>query len=210
MKDLVKVDIIQTVYSIMEFSQLFMQRYDILYSFWLAEIWDRVPHDLMRQRPHPRVNSIAWNLWHMTRVEDAGLNRFVVDRSQVLDEGNWMERMNYPWRHHGSEMTLSEVDELSQRIDLSALYEYSQAVQVRTREIVSSLDARDLDAQMGADRLRKLIIEEGLAHVNAEGFIKNYLGWTKGKCLMNFGLTHPYQHLGEIGVIASLVGVEFD
>ena len=194
----------------MEFSQLFMQRYDVLYSFWLAGIWDRVPHDLMRQRPHPRVNSIAWNLWHMTRVEDAGLNRFVVDRAQVLDEGSWMERMDYPLRHHGSEMALAEVDELSQRIDLSALYEYSQAVQVRTREIINTLDPRDLDAQMSEDRLRKIVIDEGLAHVDAEGFIKNYLGWTKGKCLMNFGLTHPYQHLGEIGVIASLVGVEFD
>src|SRR3989337_1453449 len=129
MKDLVKVDIIQTVYSIMEFSQLFMQRYDILYSFWLAEIWDRVPHDLMRQRPHPRVNSIAWNLWHMTRVEDAGLNRFVVDRSQVLDQGQWLPRLNIPWRHQGTDMTFTEVDDLSQHIDVHALHDYSGAVQ---------------------------------------------------------------------------------
>lgn len=194
----------------MEFSQLFLQRYDVLYGFWLAGFWDQVPHDLMRQRPHPRLNSIAWNLWHLTRVEDAGLNRFVVDRSQVLDDDPWMERMNYPGRHHGSEMTLSEVEELSQRIDLTALHAYSQAVQGRTHEIIATLDPHDLDAQMGEDRLRLLMIDEGLAHVNAEGFIKNYLGWTKGKCLMNFGLTHPYQHLGEMSVIATLVGVEFD
>ncbi len=194
----------------MEFSELFLQRYDALYDFWLAGIWDQVPQNLMRQRPHPRVNSIAWILWHMARVEDAGLNRFVVDRLQVLDEAPWMERMNVPWRHHGSEMTLAEVDELSQGIDLSALHEYSQAVQVRTLEIIKTIDPHDLDAQLGEERLRQLMVVEGLAHVNAEGFIANYLGWTKGKCLMNFGMTHLYQHLGEIDVIASLLGVEFE
>ena len=193
-----------------DISLLFLQRYDPLYTFWLAGIWAQVPQPLMRQRPHPRVNSIAWILWHLTRVEDAGLNRFVVDRAQVLDEGSWMERMNLPWRHHGSEMTLVEVDELSQRIDLSALQGYSEAVQARTRDIVSKLNSDDLNAAMEEEHLRKILIDEGLAHVNAEGFVKNYLGWTKGKCLMNFGLTHPYQHVGEIGVIASLVGVEFD
>jgi len=93
----------------MDVTQLFRQRYDVLYEFWLGGIWKGVPEDLMRLRPHPRVNSIAWNLWHLTRVEDAGLNRFVVDRSQVLDDGQWRQRLNVPWRHHGSGMTFAEV-----------------------------------------------------------------------------------------------------
>jgi hypothetical protein len=194
----------------MDIPQVFLQRYDALYNFWLAGIWAAVSPELMRQRPHPRVNSIAWNMWHLTRVEDAGLNRFVTNRQQVLDEGHWMERMNIPWRHHGTEMTFVEVDELNQRIDLAALQEYSKSVQERTRDIISTLTPTDLDPVMEEDYLRQLMVDEGLAHSNAEGFIKNYLGWSKGKCLMNFGMTHPYQHLGEIGVIASLLGVEFE
>lgn len=194
----------------MDIPQVFLQRYDALYNFWLADIWTVVSPELMRQRPHPRVNSIAWNMWHITRVEDAGLNRFVMDRSQVFDEGNWMERLNIPWRHHGTDMTFAEVDELNQRIDLSALQEYSRFVQLRTREIISALSPSDLDPIMEEDYLRHLMLEEGLARSNSEGFIQNYLGWSKGKCLMNFGMTHPYQHVGEIGVIASLLGVEFE
>jgi len=194
----------------MELFELFLQRHDVLYNFYLAGIWDQVPQELMRQQPHPRVNSIAWNLWHLTRSEDAGLNRFVVDRRQVLDEGGWMERMNLPWRHHGSEMTLPEVDDLNHKIDLPALHEYSNAVAARTRDIVSNLVLSDLDGEMEEPRLRQIMVSEGLAHVDAEGFIKNYLGWSKGKCLMTFGLTHSYQHLGEIRIIATLVGVEFD
>jgi hypothetical protein len=193
----------------MDFTELFLQRYNALYEFWLAGVWEMVPDDLMRQRPHLQVNSIAWILWHLTRVEDAGLNRFVVDRTQVLDEGSWMQKMNVPLRHNGSDMNFAEVDDLSQRINLQALYEYSKAVQIRTREIVSQLTYDNLDSIMEEKYLRVILFDEGLAHPKAAGLLDNYLGWTKGKCLMNFGMTHPYQHVGEIGVIASLLGVDF-
>jgi len=191
-------------------SQLFLQRYDALYGFWLAGLWEKVPAELMRQRPHPQVNSIAWNLWHLLRVEDAGMNRFVLDGSQVFDDGGWMEGLNVPWRHTGSEMSFSEVDELNQRIDLAALHDYSRAVQLRTLEIVEQLDFDSLDGTMKPEYLRIILFTEGLAHPKAAGLLENYTGWTKGKCLMNFALTHPYQHVGEIGVIASLLGVNFD
>jgi uncharacterized damage-inducible protein DinB len=194
----------------MNLQQLFFQRYDVLYSFWLEVLWTDVPPELMRQRPHQRLNSIAWILWHLTRVEDAGLSRFVVDRPQVFDEGAWMQRLNVPLRHHGSGMTLAEVDELSQRIDLAALRAYSQAVEARTREILATLRPESLDETMDAGRLRLLLVDEGLAYSDPEGLLQNYLGWSKGKCLMNFGLTHSFQHVGEMDVIATLLGVEFD
>jgi hypothetical protein len=193
----------------MQLTHAFLQRYTALYDFWLAGIWDMVPEDLLRQRPHPRVNSIVWNLWHLTRVEDAGLNRFVVDRAQVLDDGRWLERLQVPWRHHGSEMTFAEVDELNQRIDVAALRAYSDAVQARTRDILTHLDVDSLDAVMDEARLRRILFDEGLAHPRAAGLLDTYRGWTKGQCLMNFGLTHPFQHVGEMDVIASLLGVEF-
>ena len=194
----------------MNISEVFLQRYGPLYDFYLAGIWEQVPEELMRERPHARLNSIAWNLWHLTRVEDAGLNRFVTDGVQVLDEGDWMARMNAPWRHHGSGMTLEEVEALSGRIDLGALRQYADAVQGRTRAIVGGLAAEDLGGVMGETYLQRLMVDEGLAHSDAQGFVQNYLGWSKGKCLFNFGLTHAWQHVGEMEVIATLVGVTFD
>jgi hypothetical protein len=194
----------------MTLAQLFLERYDPLYNFWLAGTWESVPDALMRQRPHPQVNSILWNLWHLTRVEDAGLNRFVTDGVQVADEGDWLRQMNCPWRHNGSEMSYAEVDDLSQRLDIQALRAYADAVQTRTRAIIGQLDSIDLDAVMEEPHLRVILFDEGLAHPKAAGLLENYRGWSKGKCLFNFGLTHPYQHIGEIGVIASLLGINFD
>jgi hypothetical protein len=195
-------------------ADLFLTRYNPLYGFWLADLWD-LPPDLLRARPHPQVNSIAWNLWHLTRVEDAGLNRFVADRPQVLDDrsgpnGDWAQRMNVPWRHHGGGMTLAEVDELNAVIDLETLRAYSAAVAARTRAIVADLDQIDLDRRLEEPHLRQVLFAEGLAHQDAGGLLQNYLGWTKAQCLFNLGLTHSYQHVGEIGVIATLLGITFD
>jgi hypothetical protein len=194
----------------MDFNQLFLQRHDVLYDFFLENYWKTVPEDLMRKRPHPRVNSIAWILWHLTRVEDAGLNLFVTDGSQVLDQGEWMKKLRFPWRHNGGGMNFTEVEDLSQRIDLQVLHDYSLAVKGRTQEIVQEIGKVDLDALISSERARSIMIDAGLAHSNAEELVKWYTGWTKGKCLMLFGLTHPFQHVGEMGVIASLLGIEFE
>jgi hypothetical protein len=194
----------------MDISKLFLQRHEVLYDYYLEDYWKMVPEDLMRKRPHPGVNSIAWILWHLARVEDSGLNRFVVDRPQVLDEGEWMQRMNVPWRHNGGGMNFEEVDDLSRRIDLPAMHDYSRAVQVRTRELLSQVARMDLDETLQPERARMIVIDEGLAHSNAAELAQWYTGWSRGRCLMTFGLTHPYQHVGEMGVIASLLGVVFE
>ena len=192
----------------MNVQQLFLQRYTVLYDFWLSGFWEFVPESLMRERPHPRVNSIAWNLWHIARVEDAALNRFITDRTQVLDGEPWMQRMHVPWRHNGSEMTFAEVDELNQQIDLPALHGYANAVHQRTLEIINHLDAESLDETLQVEQLRGILFDEGLAGPRAAGLLENYTGWTKGKTLMNLGLTHSYQHVGEMDVIASLLDVD--
>ena len=192
----------------MDVLQAFLERYNPLYNFYIGTVWDGIPKDLLCQRPYPQVNSIAWNVWHLTRVEDGGLNLFVTDGVQVLDEG-WAERMNIPWRHQGSGMTFAEVDELNQRIDLGALRGYSDAVHARTCEIIEHLDPNSLDSVIDAERLRMIIVDQGLAHSNPDSLIGTYLGWSKAKCLFNFGLTHPFLHIGEIDVIAGLLGVTF-
>jgi hypothetical protein len=160
----------------MNTTELFLQRYDPLYTFWLAGVWEIVPHDLMRQRPHPRVNSIAWNLWHLTRVEDATFNRFITDGVQVLDAGDWTARLKLPWRHNGSEMSFDEVDELNRCIDLDALRGYAGAVEARTRQVAAQLDHIDLDATLAETFLRRVLFDEGLAHPRAGGLLQNYLG----------------------------------
>ena len=193
----------------MEWKELFLVRYRVLYDFWLGGIWEDIPEDLLRQRPHQRVNSLAWNLWHVARAEDSSLNRFIADRPQVLDDGGWMDKMNIPLRHNGYAMTLDEVDQLSQQADLPALREYSQAVNARTLEIVSGLDLNTLEETLSSERADMILIQEGLGGPRSEGLAENYTGWSKIQFLMNHGLTHAFHHVGEMNVIVSLLGIDW-
>lgn len=188
---------------------LFLLRYNVLYDFWLHITWEEVPAEMMRQRPHPNVNSIAWNLWHLTRVEDSALNRFIADRPQVLDAGSWDKKMGVPLRHNGYDMTKPQVDELSQQVDLAALRAYGAAVRQQTLEIVSELREEELQETVTRARLEQVILDEGLAAPGAEGLADGYTGWSKAMFLMNHGLTHSYHHVGEMNVITSLLGLVF-
>ena len=66
----------------MDIPHLFFERYDNL-----RRLMTRLPGEAeatWRARPHG-VNSIAWLVWHMARVEDCGLNRLVFDHA-----GSWV------------------------------------------------------------------------------------------------------------------------
>jgi len=187
---------------------LFLLRYNVLYDFWLYVVWEDVPRDLMRQRPDPRVNSLAWNMWHLARVEDYAINRFITDQGQVLDDGGWFDKMKVPLRHNGSEMTKPEVDELSQQVDLEALRGYSEAVKARTLAVLPELTDELLQETLTEEWVRRVMIDEGVAGPRAgEGLVQNYTGWSKAMCLMNLALTHSYHHVGEMNVISSLLGL---
>lgn len=45
-------------------------------------------------RPDPRSNSIAWLVWHLTRVQDDHVSE-IADRPQTWDDG-WPERFGLP------------------------------------------------------------------------------------------------------------------
>jgi hypothetical protein len=187
---------------------LFLSRYDVLRGHYLAGIWANVPAELMRVRPHERMNSIAWNLWHIARVEDAGVNGFVDDARQVFDSGGWSTKLGLPWRHHGSGMDFAEVDALNRDIDLEALRGYGASVEAGTREVVGRLEVADLAQPVPEAVLRRVVVDEGLAHSEPESLVANYAGWSRGRCLVHFALTHSYQHLGEIAAIGSLLDLE--
>ena len=145
----------------MEIPQLFLESYDVLRR-WMEQA-TTPPTEQGRARPHG-LNSIAWLIWHMARVEDSGLNRLVFDRPQVLDDppAGWMERMHIPLRHHGTTMTSAEVDELTAQADIEAVWAYSTAVAERTHELVAGLRPAMLDGLVEPGHLRQVLFAEGM------------------------------------------------
>ena len=99
---------------------LFLSRYNAIHGGFVDELFAGLTDAQVRARPHG-LNSVAWLVWHATRVEDAAVSRFVADRPQVLTDGNWRHRLGVERRDVGSGMTGPEVESLGDRIDTTAL-----------------------------------------------------------------------------------------
>jgi hypothetical protein len=163
----------------------------------------------MRTRPHESVNSIAWIYWHMARSEDIALNRLASDGSQVFDDEGWAIPLHVPLRHFGYEMTKAEVSALSEQIDLAALRAYLDAVRKRTLQVVDALDGTALSLVVSPEYIHKLAYDEGVGGTAAEYVQSVWRDRTRGNYLMYLGLTHTFEHLGEVETVLSLLGVQF-
>jgi hypothetical protein len=160
----------------------------------------------LRGRPHARANTVAWLIWHMARIEDVGVNRFVIDGSQVLDDG-WLERLGVGRRDVGTGMTDAEVDELSARIDLDALRGYWEAVARRTPEVVAGVRESDLGALVPPERVRRVAGAEGAVAPGAEWLTEFWAnGRSRGWVLAQTPLLHVYGHYFEARTVAGLWG----
>jgi hypothetical protein len=159
-------------------------------SSWLEPFTD----EQIRWRPPDGRNSIAWLMWHIGRTEDFGVNRFVADRRQVLDSGEWFERMGVPYRMMGAGMTSAEVDDLSARIDVAALKGYLDAVAQSTEEVVQTLRSEILDEVVDPARVRQVVFDEGVGGPNGAWIAEVLLGKTKAYFLRHLALTHSYGH----------------
>ena len=189
----------------MDALDFFLLRYDETHRALVKDLFESLPDAELRARAHPGVNTVAWLIWHSARIEDVGVNRFVVDRPQVLEE--WSERLGVGRRDVGTGMTDAEVDALSTTIDLRALRGYWDAVTDRTSVVVPTLRGTDIDAIADGDRVRKLCAGEGVVAPGAEWLTEFWAGNRKRSWLLaQMALLHPYGHYYEARVAAGLFG----
>jgi hypothetical protein len=190
----------------MDARDLVLLRYDAIHGTFVDQLFQDISDREAREQPHG-VNSIAWLVWHMTRVEDAAVSRFVAGRPQVVDEGDWCARMGVARRDVGPGMTRSEVAALSAAMDVPALRAYQRAVTDRTRAVVASLPPSAWEEVVPAEHVRSEVTAEGLL-VEAGAWVGDFWarGWSRGWYLLQTGLLHPYGHCFEGLVTRGLLG----
>ncbi len=191
----------------MDAISFFLVRYGDLHRLLVDDVLSGLSEAQVRGRPHPSVNTVAWLLWHAARIEDVGVNRFVADRPQVLDEG-WLDRLGVPRRDVGTGMNDAEVDNLSARIDLQALRGYWEAVTRGTLAVVETLRGADLDSPVPAERVKRVAFAEGAVAAEA-AWLADF--WAAGRSrawfLCQVPLLHVYGHWFEARVAKGLWGV---
>ena len=182
-------------------------RYEAIHRALVEDLLKRLSEHQIRARPHPGVNTVAWLIWHAARVEDVGVNRFITDGAQVLDDG-WRARLGVERRDVGTGMNDAEVDRLSERIDIDALRGYWSALTERTLAIAPALRGQDLDAVVPADRVKRVCADEGAVAPGAEWLTEFWANRrTRGWLLVQTPLLHVYGHYFEALATAGLWGV---
>jgi hypothetical protein len=110
----------------------------------MPELVNGLSEDDLAWRPDPEANSIAWLVWHLTRIEDdhvAGVAG--VEQAWVAD--GWAERFGLPFdvREHGYAMSPDDVATV--RVSGDLLAGYYEAVAARTAAYVAAVKPEDLD-----------------------------------------------------------------
>ena len=190
----------------MDALDFFLVRYDQTHRVLTDPAIKQLDDGQWRRRPHPGVNTVAWLLWHMARVEDVGVNRFAADRPQVLEDG-WLTRLGVGRRDVGTGMSDAEVDDFSARVDLEGLRGYWDAVCRRTPDVVASLRGADLDAVVPRERVERVAADEAAVAPGAEWLTEFWAGGrTRAWVLAQTPLLHPYGHYYEARAVAGLWG----
>lgn len=100
--------------------------------------------DDLAWRPDPEANSIAWLVWHLTRIEDDHVAGVAGEEQAWTAEG-WADRFGLPFTtgEHGYGMSSADVGRV--RVSGDLLAGYYDAVAARSAAYVITLEPDDLD-----------------------------------------------------------------
>ena len=110
----------------------------------IADLTDGLTPDLAGYRPDPEANSIAWLIWHLSRIQDdhvAGL----AGTEQVWTTGGWARRFDLPFPDAAHGYGQSAADVADVRVPAELLAGYHAAVHEATLAYVDALTAVELE-----------------------------------------------------------------
>jgi hypothetical protein len=178
--------------------ELFLNQHAMVHSAKISKskLWsfeDELLNDMteeeVRQIPIDDEHSIAWILFHLSRIEDIVMNILVAGTPQLFTSEDWAKKMNVSIIHSANKMDDSGVARLSANIDIKALRDYRTTVARRTREIVKKLQAKDFKQKVDPCRIEIVLREGAVSHEATE--ITNY--WSK-KTIAGLLLMPPTRH----------------
>jgi uncharacterized damage-inducible protein DinB len=121
----------------------------------LRDLFDRVATDVhgavegldvdaLTHRVDGTANSIAWLVWHLTRVQDDHVSE-VAGTEQAWTADGWAQRFGLPFADDATGYGQGDDEVGAVRADADLLLGYHDAVHARTLDYVDGLTDADLD-----------------------------------------------------------------
>jgi hypothetical protein len=107
--------------------------------------------------------TMAYNIWHITRIEDICANILIADDAQVFNTGSWLEKTGSTVTDTGNALTAEEIAEFSAKINREELMNYRAAVGKKTREIIKNLTPADMKRKMKEESIKRILDEKSVS-----------------------------------------------
>ncbi len=133
----------------------------------------------------------------MTRIEDITSNILIADDSQVLN-GGWLKRLNSEILDTGNAMTVKEIEDFSNRVNMRELRSYRIAVGRKTQTIIKQLKSDDPGRKMTSTQLKRIIDEGGVLDVEGSKWLIHFWGRKTVSGILLMPITrHQIVHLND-------------
>ena len=172
---------------------------------FMDEVWDGLEGDSFRAMPTVKDDTAAWDIWHITRIEDLTTNLLIRDQDQILTE-DWLQHMEVTVRDTGNAMTDDEIISLSNSIRREGLYQYRKAVGKRTKEIIEGLSQEDMKRKVSRQGLERIRIEGGVTEHADSIWLLEFWGRKNIAGILQMPVTrHQIVHLNDCRRLKSVI-----
>lgn len=128
---------------------------------YLDEIFCDLSDKAFRSMPAKETSTIAWNIWHITRIEDITASILIADLEQVLND-SWQNKLNTGIKDTANAMSRDEIIAFSNEINMQELRNYRNAVGFNTKQIIENLGQKDLKPKTDMERIKRVLLEGGV------------------------------------------------
>jgi len=169
------------------------------------DLLDGLQNEDFSVMPTQKDKTIAYHLWHITRIEDLIGNLLIMEQSQIFNDA-WMARLNVTVKDTGNAMGNKQIVDFSKRADKQELINYRNAVGCQTRKMLKSLTPKDLKRKPNPEYLARIVSEGGLLESKDSIWLKNFWGKHTVAGLILLPITrHHMMHLPESMAIKQFI-----
>lgn len=140
------------------------------------ELWEGLDENTFRTSQNQKGRTIAYGIWHCTRIEDITMNLLVAGDKQIFNRENWKEKINSNITDTGNAMSEDDIMEFSKNINMEELKNYRIEVGRRTRDIVKNLSTQDMKRKFDKHRLQRILDERAVLNVKASNWLIDFWG----------------------------------
>jgi hypothetical protein len=143
---------------------------------FLDELLEGLDENAFRTLKNEKGRTIAYGIWHSTRIEDIAISLLVAGDKQVFSTENWQQRINSKIIDTGNAMSEKEIMEFSKDINIQELVNYRIEVGKRTRDIIESLSIEDMKRKFDKGRLQCILDQGAVLDVEASNWLVDFWG----------------------------------